>query len=72
MAAALRAEVWQRAGGRCEYWRMPAAHDDLTFEVEHVIPRKHGGPTILENLSLACSPDNRFKGTPLIRRSPAW
>jgi hypothetical protein len=26
------------------------------------LPRKHGGPTILENLSLACFPCNRFKG----------
>jgi 5-methylcytosine-specific restriction endonuclease McrA len=65
MDAALRTEVWRRAGGRCEYCRMPSEHDDLTFEVEHVVPRKHGGPTISANLSLACFPCNRHKGTNL-------
>lgn len=71
MEAALRAEVWRRAGSRCEYCRLPAEHDDLTFEVEHVVPRKHGGPTILANLSLACFPCNRHKGTNLSGFDPA-
>jgi hypothetical protein len=41
---------------------MPQAHDRLTFEVEHVVPRKHSGPTVIDNLALACFPCNRFKG----------
>jgi hypothetical protein len=41
---------------------MPQAHDRLTFEVEHVVPKKHGGPTVSKNLALACFPCNRFKG----------
>jgi len=39
-------QVWHRAGERCEYCRMAQAHDELTFEVEHIISRKHGGQTV--------------------------
>jgi hypothetical protein len=70
MEAGLRALVWRRAASRCEYCQMPQAHDGLTFEVEHVRPRKHGGLTVAENLSLACFPCNRFKGPNLAGIDP--
>ena len=35
------------------------------FEVDHIVPRKHGGPTTVDNLALACTYCNRFKGTNL-------
>ena len=62
MDAALRNAVWQRAKARCEYCRMPQQFDRTTFEVEHIIAEKHGGPTMLENLALACFFCNRYKG----------
>ena len=60
--AALGAEVRGRAGGRCEYWRSPEAHAVIGFEVEHIIPVKHGGETTAANLALACFYCNRYKG----------
>lgn len=60
--AALCLLVRQRAGGRCEYCRFPEEHAVPAFEVEHIIPRKHGGPTADGNLALACFYCNRYKG----------
>jgi hypothetical protein len=34
----------------------------LTFEVDHVIARKHGGPTVAGNLALTCFFCNSYKG----------
>ena len=44
MDAAVRERVRRRAGNHCEYCllkqeRLPFS----TFQVEHIIPRKHGG-----------------------------
>jgi 5-methylcytosine-specific restriction endonuclease McrA len=41
---------------------MPQALDDLPFQIDHIIARKHLGPTVLENLALACFPCNNSKG----------
>ena len=60
--AALVAEVRGRAGGRCEYCRSPEVHAVIGFEVEHIIPVKHGGETTTANLALACFYCNRYKG----------
>jgi 5-methylcytosine-specific restriction endonuclease McrA len=50
--------VFKRAGSVCEYCRHPAP----PFHVEHIIARKHGGPTHAENLALACIRCNFHKG----------
>jgi 5-methylcytosine-specific restriction endonuclease McrA len=63
MDAALTRLVWQRAEGRCEYCRTPQAADDAVFEIDHIIARKHGGPTIASNLCLSCYYCNSFKGS---------
>ncbi len=59
----LRELVEARADGRCEYCRR---YQDLLgetfFEVEHIIPRSQGGPTIPENLAFACRRCNLLKG----------
>ena len=65
MDAGLRRLVWQRASGRCEYCRMRQEFDELTFQVEHIIPRKHNGPDEPGNLALACFACNNHKGTNL-------
>ena len=63
MDAALRAFVRARAGGRCEYCRLPQDDSDfLPFHVEHVIPKQHGGTDEADNLCLACAECNWAKG----------
>ncbi len=59
----LRRLVSARAEGLCEYCLIHA--DDTFFgcEVDHIISRKHGGPTEAENLALVCLFCNRQKGT---------
>jgi hypothetical protein len=54
--------VRERAGGVCEYCHLPEAIHPGPYEVEHVIPRQHGGPTALGNLAYACLHCNRHKG----------
>ena len=41
MDAAIIRLVRRRANGRCEYCQMPQAADDATFEIDHIIARKH-------------------------------
>jgi hypothetical protein len=35
----------------------------VSLSVDHIIPLAAGGPTVRENLWLACRPCNEFKGT---------
>ena len=62
---ALRKAAAHRAGNRCEYCRLPADDSFFGFQVDHVISRKHGGITSLENLACSCPDCNRNKGTDL-------
>jgi hypothetical protein len=62
MDARLERLVWTRAGGICEYCRMPQELDALTFEIDHIIAQKHGGLTVATNLALACYYCNSYKG----------
>ncbi len=41
---------------------LPNALSVVPFEIDHVIPQKHGGTTVEENLALACFYCNRYKG----------
>ena len=62
MDAALVRLVHERARECCEYCRLPQAYSVLTFEVDHVIARKHGGRTVPGNLALSCFYCNSPKG----------
>ena len=62
--------IWQRAQGRCEYCRTPQAADEIAFQIDHVIARKHGGPTKAENLCLSCFHCNSSKGTDIATLAP--
>jgi hypothetical protein len=62
MQCALEQLVWRRAGRRCEYCQMAQADDRLPFEIDHIIARKHRGPTRASNLCLACFACNNHKG----------
>lgn len=71
MSPELRQQVRERAGGRCEYCRLPESIE-LTgpFHVEHIIARQHRGTDDLSNLAWACSRCNRHKGTNLSAVDP--
>jgi hypothetical protein len=62
MDLSLEQEVWRRAGGACEYCRMPQTFYRVPFQVDHIIARQHGGQTAADNLALACLHDNKHKG----------
>ena len=62
MDLSLERLVRRRAKDRCEYCRMPRILSPFTYEIDHVISRKHHGKTTAENLALACFFCNSFKG----------
>src|SRR5436305_11833343 len=62
MDAAIERLVWERAGGRCEYCRLPESASDLPFHIDHIITRQHGGRTAASNLAAACFGCNLHKG----------
>jgi HNH endonuclease len=58
MEKELQELVRRRADGRCEYCHFPMP----PFHIEHIIARKHRGPTSNENLALSCVRCNFHKG----------
>jgi hypothetical protein len=68
--AALRREVAERAGNRCEYCLLPAEVAFFPHEVDHVVAEKHGGATDIDNLAFACWRCNRHKGSDLTSFDP--
>jgi len=62
MDNALEQLVRHRAGDTCEYCRLAQRFSRLMFSIDHVIARKHQGPTIESNLALACVFCNCHKG----------
>ena len=59
----LRSLVRRRAGELCEYCRLPQTSSRfVSFHIEHVVARQHGGGSDADNLALACSYCNRHKG----------
>lgn len=63
MQRSLADAVRRRARFRCEYCRAPEAESDLPFQIDHIIAHKHSGPTVLENLALACAFCNAHEGS---------
>lgn len=62
---ALRRLVTGRACGLCEYCLIHQAMSCFSFQVDHIISRKHGGKSVASNLALACFPCNVAKGSDL-------
>ena len=60
LSGSLRYEVLKRAGFRCELCGIPAS--DRAIEVDHIVPRKHGGEDDLTNLQALCFKCNANKG----------
>ncbi len=66
-----RLAIQRLAGGCCEYCRV-APEDRLSkFQVDHIIPIKHGGDNDTPNLCLACLKCNGFKGPNVAALDPA-
>ena len=63
MDASARNFVRDRAENCCEYCGLPqSAIPYLTFPVDHIRARQHGGSDDLSNLALACGHCNAHKG----------
>ena len=60
LSGSLRYEVLKRAGFRCELCGISA--DERAIEVDHIIPRKHGGEDDPTNLQALCYKCNANKG----------
>ena len=54
--------VASRAGFRCEYCQAPERAFNAAFDLDHITPVAHGGPTEPDNLALACRACNARKG----------
>ena len=60
LSGSLRYEVLKRAGFRCELCGISA--DERAIEVDHILPRKHGGQDDKTNLQALCFKCNANKG----------
>jgi 5-methylcytosine-specific restriction endonuclease McrA len=58
----LQRRIRRRAGERCEYCHISQSGQEATFHVDHVHPRREGGPSILGNLALCCVSCSLRKG----------
>ena len=61
----LRKLVAKRALYLCEYCHLHESDAYYSHQIEHIISRKHGGTTLLDNLAYSCSHCNSNKGTDL-------
>ena len=64
-------EVRQRAGGVCEYCRLPEGFDLTPNQIDHIRPRKHGGGDELTNLCWTCLTCNLHKASDIAGYDPA-
>ncbi len=58
----LREQIRLIAKCRCEYCCTQEKFTGNLFEIDHIVPEAHGGTTEKDNLCLACSACNEFKG----------
>ena len=71
MEAGLKELVRRRAGNACEYCRIPQdATPLISFHIEHIVSRQHGGSDEPDTLSLACDRCNAYKGPNLTSIDP--
>lgn len=59
----VRQLVSERAGCCCEYCLIPDSHSFTPHQIDHIIARKHGGLSTLDNLAYACALCNKRKGS---------
>ncbi len=62
-SAALKYELFKAQSGECLYCQQPLASTELGgYDVEHIVPRKQGGPDAMVNYALAHVLCNERKG----------
>jgi hypothetical protein len=72
MDQATRQKVRERAGFSCEYCQLSEVESAFAkLQIEHIVPKKHGGTDELENLALGCIRCNLHKGTNLTGIDPS-
>lgn len=67
---ALREQLKADARGRCGYCLTSVRIIGVPMQIEHIIPESLGGPTVRENLWLACSMCNNHKGNRIAAVDP--
>lgn len=70
ISSELRQVIASRANNVCEYCLLAEEDAYFRFQIEHIISRKHGGSSELENLALACVFCNRYKGSDIASLKP--
>lgn len=70
VSVALRRLVSERSQRCCEYCLQPEALSFGKHEIDHVVAEKHGGTTTEDNLALACTLCNTFKGSDIASVDP--
>ena len=70
ISSEMRQIVASRANFVCEYCLIAEEDAYFRFQIEHIISRKHGGSSELENLALACVFCNRYKGSDIATLKP--
>lgn len=70
ITTALRQQVQERAGYRCEYCLVRDQSVLLPHTIDHVIAEQHNGKTVFENLAQACIHCNRQKGPNIASLDP--
>lgn len=70
VAKALREQIVEDARHRCGYCLTSARIIGAPMEIDHIIPESLGGPTVRENLWLACSMCNDHKGNRIAAPDP--
>jgi len=66
----MRQQVRRRAGGRCEYCLIHEDDSYVSYQIDHILARKHGGMTTLNNLAFTCVLCNRYKGSDIAAPDP--
>ena len=70
IAKALREQIVTEARHRCGYCLTSARIIGAPMEIDHIIPESLGGPTVRENLWLACSMCNDHKANRIAALDP--
>lgn len=70
LRAALRRQVAADFHNRCAYCHTLTAITGARLVIDHVIPTAAGGPSVRENLCLACHACNEFKGAQVEVQDP--
>lgn len=70
IAKVLRDQVADEARHRCGYCLSSSRITGTPMEIDHIIPESLGGPTVRENLWLACSMCNDHKGNRIAASDP--